>query len=258
MEGSGPPSADPEVSLADAALAAEIARAAAQGRGADRAPTLEQLLSAFGEAEPTDQARRRVQAALRLAGVAIRPDLLDAPPGERVMLLPPGTSGRSTGRAVGGVLALGLILIVAIAAAALLSRSDETVDDGLPETTSFAVSTGTQPATTSVAAVPTTTGTATAKDTTATTKTAATAATTPTPAETTPTATTPTKAEQAAARHRRDRRVARKRRAREAAAAAKRIVVVRVDATEHPTFLCADDAHGRQLFGGTLSGRKTF
>jgi hypothetical protein len=35
-------------------------------------------------------------------------------------------------------------------------------------------------------------------------------------------------------------------------------VTVRVDATARPTFLCVDDGQGHQLFGGTLSGKKTF
>jgi hypothetical protein len=34
-------------------------------------------------------------------------------------------------------------------------------------------------------------------------------------------------------------------------------VVVRVEATQ-PTFLCVEDGSGRQLFGGTLSGRRVF
>ena len=40
------------------------------GRPADRTPTLEQLVAAFGEAEPTVDARRRAARALALAGVA--------------------------------------------------------------------------------------------------------------------------------------------------------------------------------------------
>ncbi|MCZ4491224.1 MAG: hypothetical protein JWP53_153, partial [Conexibacter sp.] len=46
MESSGHGPAEPEVPLADAAIATEIAHAAARGRGADRAPTLDQLLAA--------------------------------------------------------------------------------------------------------------------------------------------------------------------------------------------------------------------
>ncbi|MET0603002.1 MAG: hypothetical protein ABW167_13540, partial [Baekduia sp.] len=90
MESSGQRPSDPEVPLGDAALATEIANAAARGRGADRAPTLEQLLGAFGEPAPTPEARRRVAAALKVAGMGVRPDLMTAEPGPRLLLLPPG------------------------------------------------------------------------------------------------------------------------------------------------------------------------
>src|SRR3954462_14284381 len=101
MESAGGRPSDPEVPLADAAIATEIATAAARGRGADRAPTLEQLLAAFGEHAPPERARRRVAAALRVAGMGVRPALLTAEPGQRLLLLPPGVSGgRSRGRAV--------------------------------------------------------------------------------------------------------------------------------------------------------------
>src|SRR5205823_4803258 len=43
-----------------------------------------------------------------------------------------------------------------------------------------------------------------------------------------------------------------------AAAAARRLVTVRVDATGRPTFLCVDDGAGDRLFAGTLSGKQTF
>jgi hypothetical protein len=66
-------SAHSEVSLADADRAAQIARLAAQGSGSDRAPTLEHLLLAFDEPDPTPEARERIAAALRMAGVAMRP-----------------------------------------------------------------------------------------------------------------------------------------------------------------------------------------
>src|SRR3954452_23172105 len=106
MESAGGRPSDPEVPLADAAIATEIATAAARGRGADRAPTLEQLLAAFGEQAPTDAARRRVAAALQVAGMGVRPDLMSAEPGQRLMLLPPGAAGgRSRGRALLGLLA---------------------------------------------------------------------------------------------------------------------------------------------------------
>src|SRR4051794_5869993 len=121
MEGSGQRPTDPEVPLGDAAIATEIAQAAARGRGADRAPTLEQLLAAFGEPAPTDAARRRVAAALRVAGMGVRPDLLTAEPGQRLMLLPPGVSGgRSRGRAIAGLAGVALVLVAAAAGASLL------------------------------------------------------------------------------------------------------------------------------------------
>src|SRR3954469_15688582 len=111
MESAGGRPSDPEVPLADAAIATEIATAAARGRGADRAPTLEQLLAAFGEAAPTDAARRRVAAALRVAGMGVRPDLLSAEPGERLLLLPPGAGGgTSRVRAVVGLVGVAVIL----------------------------------------------------------------------------------------------------------------------------------------------------
>src|SRR4051794_3274334 len=138
MESSGRPPAEPEVPLADATVAAEIARAAAKGRGADRAPTLEQLLAAFGEHAPTDKARRRVRAALRMADLGVRPDLLDAEPGQRLLLLPPGAASGPPGRsrALGGLLALGVVLIAAVAAAALIGSNgdDKRASDALPET----------------------------------------------------------------------------------------------------------------------------
>src|SRR3954464_7841549 len=103
MEGSGPRPNDPEVPLGDAAIATQIANAAARGRGADRAPTLEQLLAAFGEPAPTEEARRRVAAAMRVAGMGVRPDLMSAEPGQRLMLLPPGAGGGTArGRALLG------------------------------------------------------------------------------------------------------------------------------------------------------------
>src|SRR4051794_26780179 len=121
MESSGqrPPS-DPEAPLGDAAIATEIANAAARGRGADRAATLDQLLAAFGEAAPTEAARRRVAAAVRVAGMGVRPDLMSAEPGQRLMLLPPGSGGgRSRARALLGLAGGAAIPAAAAAGAAL-------------------------------------------------------------------------------------------------------------------------------------------
>ncbi|HMJ33735.1 MAG TPA: hypothetical protein VK501_07440 [Baekduia sp.] len=246
MESSGQRPAEPEVPLADAAIATEIAHAAARGRGADRAPTLEQLLAAFGETEPTSDARRRVRAALQVAGMGVRPDVLNAEPGQRLLLLPPGAGGnRSRGRAVGGLLALLAILGIAVGAAALMGGggNGQRASDDLPsETSGFPVQGGSQASTTAPAGTETT-GTATATETTT---------------ETTPAATEPTAAEVKAKRHERAVRIRRERAARQRAAAAKKTVTVRVDATARPTFLCVDDGAGKQLFGGTLTGKQTF
>ena len=62
-----PPSGGPNVSLADAAIAAAIGRAAASGRGPDRAPTLEQELQSQIDAAATDLADEEC-AALRARG----------------------------------------------------------------------------------------------------------------------------------------------------------------------------------------------
>ena len=68
--------AEPEpVPVRDLEVADRIARAVRGGRPADRTPTLEQLVAAFGEAEPTVDARRRAARALALAGVATVPDV---------------------------------------------------------------------------------------------------------------------------------------------------------------------------------------
>src|SRR4051794_37972987 len=142
MESSGQHPPEPEVPLADAAIATEIARAAARGRGADRSPTLEQLLTAFGEPAPTDAARRRVRAAPRVSGMGSRPDLLEAEPGQRLLLLPPGAAkGPSRGRALAGLLVIGLVLVAAVVLAALLhsgagrgARANAALPDRTPRT----------------------------------------------------------------------------------------------------------------------------
>ncbi|QEC48896.1 hypothetical protein FSW04_15815 [Baekduia soli] len=236
MESSGQRPPDPEVPLVDAGIAAEIARAAARGRGADRSPTLEQLLAAFGEREPTEAARRRVRAALQVSGMGVKPDLLDAEPGQRLLLLPPGVpSGRSRGRALGGLLALAAVLAIAVGAAALIGSGSGggSAGDDLPATG------------TTTARVPgASTTTTAAPDTTAST-----------PAETTDTTattTTTTPADDAAAQ-----RAARRRR-QAAAEQAQGLVTVRVDASRVPTFLCVDDGAGTELFNGTLDGVKVF
>jgi hypothetical protein len=225
---------DPPVPLGDAAIAADIARAARRGHGADRSPTLEQLLAAFGEHEPDDRARQRVKAALDLAGIQVRPDVLDAPEGERVHLAVTGGGGgqRSGGsRALVGLLGLAAVVAVAAIAAAIAGQGDgSSADEDLPPEPTAGVTATTGTTTTG----PTTTATETPPATTQTT-----------PAQTqTRSAAKPSAGQRAAARRRR--------------AAARRQVTVRVDASRAPTFLCADDGAGRQLFSGTLSGRRTF
>jgi hypothetical protein len=257
MESAGQRPAEPEVPLADAAIATEIANAAARGRGADRAPTLEQLLAAFGEPAATDAARRRVRAALLVAGLGVRPDLLNAEPGQRLLLLPPGVNaGRSRGRAIGGVGALVAILAIAVIAASLLSghSDDKSVSDALPAGgLTTAVPSTVTPSATQTATTETATNTVATTDTTTT-------ATDTTETDTVPATTTPadTPAEIKAKRHKRAVRIRRERAARQRAALARRSVTVRVDATIKPTFLCVDDGTGKKLFNGTLTGKETF
>ncbi|WP_445150603.1 hypothetical protein [Baekduia sp. Peel2402] len=250
-----------EVPLADAAIATEIANAAARGRGADRAPTLEQLLAAFGETSPTPAARARVAAALRVAGMGVRPDLASAEPGQRLMLLPPGVSeGRSRGRALLGIVGVAAVLVAAAAGASLL-QGDGDDGDGNVASNLPAETTTSGPATTTTAVE------TTATETTATeTAPVETTATETTPADTETTATETTSAdedEEAAAKQaaaERKRKAAAKRKRAAAAkrkAAASALVTVRVNAPL-PTFLCVDDGSGKVLFSGTLDGKKVF
>jgi hypothetical protein len=258
MESSGQRPNEPEVPLADAAIAAEIGQAAARGRGADRAPTLEQLLAAFGEPSPTPAARARVAAALRVAGMGVRPDLASAEPGERLMLLPPGVSaGRSKARALLGLFGVAAVLVLAAAGASLLQGDGNDgggrVADNLPsETTTAAPSTTATTATTP--AETETTATATTPNETDTTTTTETTTTETTSAE------DEAEAEAAEARRERAARLKRQRAAaaRRKRAAAAKLVTVRVDATGRPTFLCVDDGSGKTLFSGTLDGKEVF
>jgi hypothetical protein len=257
MESSGPTPS--EVPLADAAIATEIANAAARGRGADRAPTLEQLLAAFGESAATPAARARVGAALRVAGMGVRPDRSVAEPGQRLVLLPPGVSeGRSRGRALLGIVGVVLVLgAAAVAATQLEGGKDDDVASNLP-----AGPTTSAPATTST--VTTTATDTTATDTTATGTTATgTVGNDTTPTQTTTTPSSDDAAKQAAAAERRRKAAARKKReqraaAKNQAAASAGLVTVRVDSAGKPTFLCVDDGSGKTLFSGTLDGKKTF
>jgi uncharacterized protein (DUF4415 family) len=226
--------AEPEpVSVSDLEVADRIARAVRGGRPADRRPTLEQLVAAFGEAEPTAHARRRSARALALAGVATVPDLLEAMPGQRVMLEVRHARRRRA-------LLLGVLAVVALFAAAVaLATQVDLGDDN------------------------------TAADLPADTTTAATAPATATNTVTQETTSTAAKAPPTAAERRRAKR-ARERRAREqrakarrakakrdkARAAAKRRVTVRLNARV-ATFLCVE-GDGKQLFNGTLTGARTF
>lgn len=269
MESSGPRPTDPEVPLADAAIATQIATVAARGRGADRAPTLEQLLAAFGETSPTPAARARVAAALRVAGMGVRPDLASAEPGQRLLLLPPGVSeGRSRGRALLGILGVAVVLVAAAVAASALQGGgdDDNVASNLPAgttTTGGGATTPAAPTTATPTDTTTTETTATEPTATETTPTTATdtTATATTPTDTTATTTTSDDEQQAAAERRRKAAAAKRRReaaAKRKAAASSKLVTVRVDATGRPTFLCVDDGSGKVLFSGTLDGKKVF
>jgi New glue protein family len=214
------------VPIGDLEVADRIAKAVRRGRAADRRPTLEQLLAAFGEDQATNEARRRVARALALAGVATVPDLLEAAPGQRVVLEVRGPRKRHV--LLVGILALAVLLGAAAALATTLDTSSTETGANLPADTTTAAPTTTTAPTTS----------------------------------TQTTATTPK--EPSAAERRRERR-AREKRAREkrererraaARAAARRRVTVRLTATQ-PTFLCVD-GDGRRLFNGTLSGSRTF
>jgi hypothetical protein len=216
------------VSVRDLEVADRIARAVRGGRPADRRPTLGQLLAAFGENEPTREARRRAARALALAGVATVPDLLEASPGERITLEVRG--GRKRRAGLFGLLALVAVLGGAAALASSLDTSSTERVADLPAGND--PSTGVQPPTT------------TQETTEATTEAAA---------------TTPSAADRRRQRLARERR-ARERRARErrarALVAARRRVTVRLTASQ-ATFLCVD-GDGRELFNGTLTGSRSF
>jgi len=227
--------AEPEpVSVRDLEVADRIARAV-RGRGgpADRQPTLEQLVAAFGETEPTAPARRRAARALALAGVATVPDLLEAMPGQRVVLEVRHVRRRRS--LLLGVVALIALFAAAVALATQVDLGDDNTAADLPADTTTAPAT----ATNTVTQEPTST------------------ATTPAP---------PTAAERRRAKRVRERRAreqrAKARRAKakrdkaKARTAARRRVTVRLTASR-ATFLCVE-GDGKQLFNGTLSGSRTF
>ncbi len=123
--------AEPEsVPVRDLEVADRIAKAVRGGKPADRTPTIEQLVAAFGEAEPTLDARRRAARALALAGVAAVPDVLEAAPGQRLTL--EVRHVRKRGALVGGILALVLLFAAVAAAATQLDFSDDNAASSLP------------------------------------------------------------------------------------------------------------------------------
>jgi hypothetical protein len=150
----GEPQQQP-VPVGDLEIAQRIARAARSGGRAEREPTLEQLLGAFGEAEPTDAARTRVASALTLAGLRATPTVHEAHPGERLKLRPPGAGGR--GRLLIGVGALALVIGVAAAVAAISGGgSGNKTADSLPAAPPTQATTATTPPPTTTQATQTT------------------------------------------------------------------------------------------------------
>jgi len=236
------PAADPApVPVRDLEVADRIARAVRGGKAADRHPTIEQVVAAFGEPEATSDARRRAARALALAGVATVPDLLEAAPGQRIVL--EVRTGRRRRPLLLGILALAALIGAAAALAGSVDLGDDTTGDfpsGASNTTA-ASSAGPTTSTTASTAPPTT---STSTDAPATTS-------TPKPQ---PTAAQKRKAARARARRAREKRV-RERRAKARAAARSRVTVRLV--AGQPTFLCVD-GDGRRLFDGTLSGSRTF
>jgi hypothetical protein len=237
--------AEPEpVPVRDLEVADRIAKAVRAGKPADRTPTIEQLVAAFGEAEPTLEARRRAARALALAGVAVVPDVLEAAPGHRVSL--EVRHVRKRGALVAGILALVLLFAAVAAAATQLDFSDDNAASSLP---ADSTASGPTTATNTVTQEPTSTGT-TATGTTATGTTAAPTTSTAAPA----TASARRRAKRL--RERRARQKAAKARRAKARAAARQRVTARLNATA-ATFLCVE-GDGKQLFNGTLTGARTF
>jgi hypothetical protein len=223
------------VPVRDLEVADRIAKAVRGGRPADRTPTIEQLVAAFGEPEPTVDARRRASRALALAGVATVPDVMEAAPGQRLTL--EVRQVRKRRALVGGIVALVLLFAAVAAAATQLDFSDDPASD-LPAGTASTATTATN--------------TVTQEPTTSTDQTTSTAAKAPA-----------TAAERRRAKRIRERRARAKRakaraaaRRKRAAAAAKRRVTVRLNASR-ATFLCVE-ADGKEAFNGTLSGARSF
>jgi hypothetical protein len=243
------------VPLGDLEVAQRIASGARSGRPADRSPTLGQLLAAFAEPAPTDEARRRVRAALAMADVSTQPDVMDAAADDRVALRVAG-AGVPTRRIVLGAAALVAVIGGAALAATMGGGGGgDNAADQLPlETTAttpavpIVPTTQTETATTpTTPTVTSTTPTATSTTPTATTTTPASTETTTVGTTTAPaartTATTPSKPAKPKQRRR------------------KRVVHQGVSVIlrpSQPTFLCAKDGTGRVLYAGTLSSERRF
>src|SRR3954467_14037908 len=136
--------AEPEsVPVRDLEVADRIAKAVRGGKPADRTPTIEQLVAAFGEAEPTLEARRRAARALALAGVAAVPDVLEAAPGQRLTLEVRHVRRRRA--LVGGILALLLLFAAVAVAATQLDFSDDNAASSLPDSPATGPTTATRP-----------------------------------------------------------------------------------------------------------------
>jgi hypothetical protein len=229
--------ADPEpVPVRDLEVADRIAKAVRGGKAADRTPTIEQLVAAFGEAEPTLEARRRAARALALAGVAAVPDVLEAAPGQRLTLEVRHVRRRRA--LVGGILALVLLFGAVAAAATQLDFSDDNAASSLP---ADSTATGPTTATNTVTQEPQSTGTTSAPTTSTAAK---------------PPATAAARRRAKRLRQRRAREKAAKARRAKARAAAKKRVTARLNASA-ATFLCVE-GDGKQLFNGTLTGARTF
>jgi hypothetical protein len=229
--------ADPEpVSVRDLEVADRIAKAVRGGKPADRTPTIEQLVAAFGEAEPTLEARRRAARALALAGVAAVPDVLEAAPGQRLTLEVRHVRRRRA--LVAGILALVLLFAAVAAAATQLDFSDDNAASSLP---ADSTATGPTTATNTVTQEPQSTGTTSAPTTSTAAK---------------PPATAAARRRAKRLRQRRAREKAAKARRAKARAAAKKRVTARLNASA-ATFLCVE-GDGKQLFNGTLTGARTF
>jgi hypothetical protein len=143
------------VPVGDLEIAQRIAGAARSGGRAEREPTLEQLLGAFGEAEPTPEARTRIASALTLAGLRATPTVHEAHPGERLRLRAAGAGGR--GRIFLAVGVLALVIGGAAAVAAVTTGgggNNDRAAHALPATTTQATATTPETTPTTTATTP--------------------------------------------------------------------------------------------------------